>query len=111
MHPPALKEVCEDEKESKREQQPGPGSFADAANGVESCEDENYEQGEADVAHVQPRIQIPVMGGWHVLDPAGSVNDAGSIGPYEPEGLISPSEERTACYLGIHKVPYNCPVC
>ena len=57
---------------------------------------------------VPDRIQIAVVGRWHFLDPAWSLNDAGRVGSYEPKRLVSPSQERPKCDLIIHEIPYIC---
>ena len=59
---------------------------------------------------LQPHIQIAVVGMRHGLDPAScGINDAGPVEPYEPKGLVSPSQERPTCDLRLHEIPYIYP--
>ena len=89
---------------------PSPSRIAvsDAPNGVEGCNDEDYEESIANIPHLQRRVIIAVVGIRHVPDKARSFDDAGRVASYEPKGMVSPSQQRPLCDLITREIPYNC---
>src|SRR5271168_635892 len=74
---------------------------------MQGCDDEDHEESESDVPHLQLCIHISIMRIWHPFDKAGRFT-AQRVG-HEPKGSISPSHEWATLDLRLCKIPNNSP--